>query len=206
MFITFSLYVSVAPIIRLAYDPPPIPPANFSHRFICKDPPCTANLDNSNASDLTVASWMGACELVAAYPPVSDSGVIWAWSEPQWASYAIHRVNEVGKATYLSEMSSWETTTDKDLGIPWQVLEQRKRRKRDAKTVEELHVETGNDRPSAPVIFWCWTRNSVGQTAIWWPGPALPTSGCESLNFRGKLLHGFCYAPARMSLRLTSGF
>lgn len=169
--------LKIAPIIRLAYDPPPIPPANFSHRFICKDPPCTANLDNNNVSDLTVATWMGACELVAAYPPVSDSGVIWAWSEPQWASYAIHRVNEVGKATYLSEMSSWEATADKDLGIPWQVLEQRKRRKRHAKTVEELHVETGSDRPSAPVIFWCWTRNSVGQTAIWWPGPVLSTSG-----------------------------
>ncbi|TPP58964.1 hypothetical protein FGIG_06179 [Fasciola gigantica] len=170
------LNIPVAPIIRLAYDPPPIPPANFSHRFICKDPPCTAELDKSNASDSTVANWTGACELVAAYPPVSESGIIWAWSEPQWASYAIHRVNEVGKATYLSEISSTEMFAEKELSIPWRVLE-RKKRKRDVKNAEDLHLETGGDRPSVPVIFWCWTKNSVGQTAVWWPGPVAPSSG-----------------------------
>ncbi|KAF5396949.1 hypothetical protein PHET_09797 [Paragonimus heterotremus] len=157
------VYLHVPPILRLVYDPPPLPVVNLSSQFTCTHPPCVASRDESLGPDSNVAKWTSACELVAAYPPpVLSDGVTWGWNQPEWADYAIERVKLVGKEAYFSEMEAIEM----DEG-PWQVLE-RKRREVTASDAHNIHL---TKRPSGPVYFWCSAKNSIGETAVWWPGP-----------------------------------
>ncbi|KAF6774683.1 hypothetical protein AHF37_05223 [Paragonimus kellicotti] len=113
----------IPPILRLVYDPPPLPVLNLSSQFTCTHPPCVASRDESLGPDSNVAKWTSACELVAAYPPpILSDGVTWGWNQPDWANYAIQRVKLIGKEAYFSEMEAIEM----DEG-PWQVLERRRR-------------------------------------------------------------------------------
>ncbi|KAA3677261.1 uncharacterized protein DEA37_0012537 [Paragonimus westermani] len=157
------VYLHVPPILRLVYDPPPLPVLNLSSQFTCTHPPCVASRDESLGPDSNVAKWTSACELVAAYPPpVLSDGVTWGWNQPDWADYAIQRVKLVGKETYFLEMEVIEM----DEG-PWQVLERRKREVTVSDT-QSIHL---TNRPSGPVYFWCSAKNAIGETAVWWPGP-----------------------------------
>ncbi|TGZ71551.1 hypothetical protein CRM22_002574 [Opisthorchis felineus] len=164
------VYLHVPPILRLVYDPPPLPPANFSNRFSCTDPPCRALTDESNISDSAVVNWTSACEVLVAYPPVLPDGLTWTWTNSHWAAYAVQRVQSVGKSAYLSELKSMVVDKNEPVS-PWQILD---RRRRNAQALD-LYYMNISEQPPGPVVFLCWAKNVLGESAVWWPGPIQDT-------------------------------
>ncbi|KER29430.1 hypothetical protein T265_13377, partial [Opisthorchis viverrini] len=170
MFSPESICMVVPPILRLVYDPPPLPPANFSNRFSCTDPPCRAFTDESNISDSAVVNWTSACEVLVAYPPVLPDGLTWTWTNAHWAAYAVQRVQSVGKSAYLSELKSMVVDKNEPVS-PWQILD---RRRRNAQALD-LYYMNISEQPPGPVVFLCWAKNVLGESAVWWPGPIQDT-------------------------------
>ncbi|CAH8551705.1 unnamed protein product [Schistosoma intercalatum] len=155
-----TVHLNVPPILRLIYDPPPLPPSNSSGRYTCVSSPCQLSVNENNSN------WTNACEIVVAYPLVKPKNFAWAWTQPQWAGYIIRRVQEVGKANVLSEFSVLLNDGETDGYGPWQVLERRRRL-----TTINNEVKNPDLAKSGPILFWCWAKNDIGETTTWWPGP-----------------------------------
>ncbi|CAH8571714.1 unnamed protein product [Heterobilharzia americana] len=160
-----TVHLKVPPILRLVYDPPPIPPLNSPGNYTClTNDTCKTPIYEDDSK----VNWTNACEILIAYPLVKSGNLMWAWTQPQWAAYIIRRVEEVGKANVLSDFSVLLNNDDEMHSYgPWQVLERRRRRSNDV----DIDFEKPDLVKSGPILFWCWAKNDIGETTTWWPGP-----------------------------------